>query len=761
MHRGPGNESIAGAIQLLIMKAVYPLLVFLCCTFCVQAQKEDRVWAYGNASGIDFNTTPATFFTTSSENYHHYSGAGSASICDKEGRLLFYTNGTKVWDGSGAIMPGGILLSGFPMGPVSSEYGIFLLQQSAAIAADPSDRNRYYVFHTWRKMMANGDFLSDTCSLFYSVVDMSLNNGKGAVVSSMKKIKIDDQITGALTVVRGDNCNVWVITHSISGNTFKAYELTVNGLNTTPVLSQVGLPTPPPYYYDNNPYLFRWFETSVRVSPDRKKLVHTGNQGSDAFGNSGPSFLQLLDFNAATGQLQNPITLANLPENTRSVRDACFSPGSSKLYYAWNFPCIGCGSVSQFDLSLPTPAAIIASESYISGGTAVAYNIKTAPDGRIYIGKGYNFSGPYAPAMQGLYYIQQPELAGPACQFINNDLQFQSFDSRTGPFPNENAVLPRDTAAATHQIVACGKDTLWLTPDPPANHIQWWDGTSAAQKAITEPGTYILSYQQGCTDHLDTFVVRFQQLPVVTWDSATCKDPATASAYATPRDNSPVTFTWKKEQELLRSGESTAGDTIRGLSPGDYSVRMVTTTGCDTTIRFTIAPYPETLLTVTPENAKIKYGDSIQLQADGAIFYAWWPSGTVSNDTLPDPYVRPLKPTVYTVLGLNAYGCRNTARVNIDIDYQMPVFIPNAFSPNGDGTNDVFRLGNISYQKLAAFKIFNRWGQQLFETMDPNKGWDGTQQGKPCNTDTYYYLVIINYPDGASKTFKGDLTLIR
>ncbi|WP_118976238.1 gliding motility-associated C-terminal domain-containing protein [Taibaiella koreensis] len=742
------------------MKRLLAVLLFLVVVKAA-AQKEHYVWAYGNAEGVDFNAVPAAFRPSAVENYHHYSGAGAASICDKDGRLLFYTNGAKVWDRDGGTMPGGILLSGYPMGPISMENGIWLVQQSAAIAADPANRNRYYVFHTWRNAQPDGQSFSDTCSLLYSVVDMSLNSGRGAVVAAQKKVLIDRATTGALTVVRGEDCNAWVIAHDIAGNTFKAFELSVNGLNRTPVLSSAGLPSPAPYYFDNNPYLFTPTRTAIKISPDRRKLVHCSNQGYDAYGNAGRSFLQLFDFNAATGQVLNPLTLVNVPLNTKAVHDACFSNNSSKLYYAWHFPCLSCGSVSQFDLSLATPAAILASETYISAGVPVGISIKNAPDGRIYIAKSYGYSPPYAPAREGLFYIRQPELPGVACQFISNDLQFESFDDRTGALPNDIAILPRDTATTSHPLIVCGKDTLWLQVDTLSTNIKWWDNTSAFRKPVTQPGVYTLEYQLGCTDHFDTFEVRFQQMPTVSWDSAGCNDPATAGAYARPRDSTSVSFIWQKGTDIIRTRQSQTGDTIRGLAPGPYALRMITASGCDTTILFAIAPYPGVQLSVVPQTATITYGDSIQLQASGALLYSWWPSGTVSNDTLSGPFVRPLQPTVYTVMGLNAYGCRDSATVKIDIDYQMPVFIPNAFSPNGDGVNDIFRLDNISYQKLAAFRIFNRWGQQLFETGDPLKGWDGTQQGVPCTTGTYYYLVVVNYPNGVTRTFKGDLTLIR
>jgi gliding motility-associated-like protein len=129
--------------------------------------------------------------------------------------------------------------------------------------------------------------------------------------------------------------------------------------------------------------------------------------------------------------------------------------------------------------------------------------------------------------------------------------------------------------------------------------------------------------------------------------------------------------------------------------------------------------------------------------------------------TIASPLARPLKPTLYEVIGINEYGCRDTAYCRVHINYDMPDYIPNAFSPNGDGLNDVFRPAGITYQKLSVFKVFNRYGNEVYSGTDPAQGWDGTYKGKPCEPGTYYYLIALVYPDGRTQSYKGDLTLIR
>ncbi|WP_181358341.1 gliding motility-associated C-terminal domain-containing protein [Taibaiella chishuiensis] len=89
------------------------------------------------------------------------------------------------------------------------------------------------------------------------------------------------------------------------------------------------------------------------------------------------------------------------------------------------------------------------------------------------------------------------------------------------------------------------------------------------------------------------------------------------------------------------------------------------------------------------------------------------------------------------------------------------LLIPNAFTPNGDGRNDIFQISNFSNEKLIDFRIFNRWGTILFRSTDPKNGWDGTYKGQEQPMGVYGYLICIGYPDGKVETYKGTVTLLR
>ncbi len=176
-----------------------------------------------------------------------------------------------------------------------------------------------------------------------------------------------------------------------------------------------------------------------------------------------------------------------------------------------------------------------------------------------------------------------------------------------------------------------------------------------------------------------------------------------------------------------------------------------------------ITLYPPIILTnITPSTA-IPYGSSIQLNVDGAMYYWWRPdNGSLNNPNINNPIATPTDSTVYTVIGTSQWGCKDSTNVTIGVNHTMTVVIPSAFTPNNDGLNDIFRIGNLTHQKLVDFSVFNRWGQLVYHnTYDPKQGWDGTFNGSPQDMGVYNYVIILANPDGTNNIYKGDVTLIR
>lgn len=167
-------------------------------------------------------------------------------------------------------------------------------------------------------------------------------------------------------------------------------------------------------------------------------------------------------------------------------------------------------------------------------------------------------------------------------------------------------------------------------------------------------------------------------------------------------------------------------------------------------------------LTNVTTNQTIPYGSSVQLNADNVVFYMWTPDdGSLNNNNINDPVATPKVPTTYVVTGMDKYGCKASDSVKINLTYDN-IFIPDAFTPNNDGLNDFFRVGNLGYYKLVNMSVYDRWGVMVYHVTDGNnKGWDGTYAGAPQDLGVYNYLIIIASPDGVQQTFKGNVTLIR
>jgi len=184
----------------------------------------------------------------------------------------------------------------------------------------------------------------------------------------------------------------------------------------------------------------------------------------------------------------------------------------------------------------------------------------------------------------------------------------------------------------------------------------------------------------------------------------------------------------------------------------------------DSTIKvLTLEPTPPLeLINVSPSQT-VPYATSVTLNADGANTYLWTPdNGTLSDIHIHNPIATPIEDITYIVTGTDLRGCIDTASVHITLEYEDNPFLPSAFTPNGDGENDLARILNLKYNKLVAFRIFNRWGQVVFYTTDVNEGWDGTFNGSPQDLGVYQYLFSTTHPDGRGlRSYKGNITLIR
>lgn len=201
------------------------------------------------------------------------------------------------------------------------------------------------------------------------------------------------------------------------------------------------------------------------------------------------------------------------------------------------------------------------------------------------------------------------------------------------------------------------------------------------------------------------------------------------------------------------------------LTTTEYTLVIADSVNCaDTfTTRIRIKPLPA--VDILQGDTTIKFGQSVVLRVTGADLYYWSPALSLSAAAGTTVVAMPKETTTYVVSGIAgsgpSVGCRYIDSVTIAVDPSDNLFVPSAFSPNGDGKNDVFKVANFTFQRLMEFRIFNRYGQEIFSTTDGKRGWDGTWKGQRQDMGVYQYLIRVAFPDGTVETYKGDVTLMR
>lgn len=340
--------------------------------------------------------------------------------------------------------------------------------------------------------------------------------------------------------------------------------------------------------------------------------------------------------------------------------------------------------------------------------------------------------------------------------------------------PNDFSLFNPDSGIcfkdlSSYQVRATGDTEFTYTWSPTAGvsnpHI--------INPVITPPGItttyYITATYPACPDmvHHVMYSIENPRVNILVQDTTFCIGlPVQIPVQVTPTD-SPYTFTWSSSN--LLNSDTLIQPSFFSPIPGDFSYTLIIKSGlgCADTDNITLHPTPPIRVAVNPAISTIKYGDHIQLDAINLstypLIYYWEPNdGSLDNPNINNPVATPRDSTTYTVYAMNAYGCKDTETVIINVDKSMGECIPSAFTPNGDGLNDVFRLCSMTYQRLVEFSVFNRWGQMVYHnTTDATKGWDGTWNGVPQDMGVYNYLVIIARVDGTNLVYKGEVTLIR
>ena len=216
--------------------------------------------------------------------------------------------------------------------------------------------------------------------------------------------------------------------------------------------------------------------------------------------------------------------------------------------------------------------------------------------------------------------------------------------------------------------------------------------------------------------------------------------------------NGGSSYLWSPGNEITKSIQPIIIDTTT------FTVRVTDSIGCSTDLQTTV----NTLENPTVElgaNLKTEWGNIVQLKATSNGVRFWWaPTEGLSCTNCLNPLVDSKEKRTYTLTVQGENGCFNYD--SITIIYDGIIYLPNVFTPDGDGINDIFYAVGVDIAKLD-FYIFDRWGEQLFYTDDINVGWDGTYKGRLAETETYVWKVWYEDVVGNRGTLYGTVTLLK
>ena len=835
------------------MRSAPSWLLLVCCVLIGTRSpaQENNHWFFGHNVRLDFNGGAPLATTGPLEALE-----GTATISDQGGNLLFYTNGTTIWDRNGNVMPNG---SGV-LGGASST-------QAALIVAKPGSCGIYYVFTT-QDHLQSGD-------LRYSVVDMCLNNGSGDVVPGEKNILLNTPCGEKLTAVPNTaGTGYWVIGHRLGSNEFIAYSLTAAGLDLSPVISGTGA------YQASNCTI-----GPLKASPDGTRLVCM-----TTFCNS----VELFDFNATNGVVGNPLNLTNQHSLPSGCYGAEFSPDGQFLYISTTWI-----TNNLYQISLTNSTSLTIANGPLGGYHFGA--LQSAPDGRIYMAR---------PGEAFVDVIASPDASGTGCNYLPGGLPLAAGTSSDLGMPCmiPATILQTDTGTIPFNLgpdtALCGGSFTLTAPAGCSNIFLWQDGSPANSFTVSQPGTYWVRVSNSCGSGSDTISVFSvgQAIANLGPDTALCAgssiilaapagadsivwqdgstldeytvtlpgtywaqvffgtcigqdsvivssmpQPQAGFSYSVDTCTGTVQFIDASQGASELEWDFSDGTTSTALSPehiyadpGSHAVTLHVANACssDEVVQQVVIPdagqvllngpdlictgipatYEASLMGAVPSTISWSNGITDTLSITFSPDSSLWLSitvpttlGCVLSDSIfinlspmpvagfsiigpgklcsdspitlgiayPDNDLQgitwstgdstatitlvPVQGQVVSVVATTAQGCPLTASDTLDFagyGGASDAFIPNVFTPNGDGINEVFApevpAGFISMD------IFNRWGQELYHTISTDQPWHGDHRASPVPDGTYTYIVKwADQCTGKDRQKIGHVTVLR
>ena len=330
-------------------------------------------------------------------------------------------------------------------------------------------------------------------------------------------------------------------------------------------------------------------------------------------------------------------------------------------------------------------------------------------------------------------------------------------------------IYPTPLAEAGNDDTICANDSVQLGASPISFYSYLWNpGSGLTDSTIANPwfvggdtSTYVVTITDnasGCFD-MDTVTI------TVLTDILANAGPDTAICIGEVLQLSAsggTIYSWYPSQGL---SDSTISDPIANIDTNSTYHVIVAASVCpaDTdSIQITIVPLPNAQ---AGGNATIALGESFTLSGSGGTMYLWQPSTNLSCPNCQSTLASPNYTTTYILQVTDSNGCVTNDTIVIFVDRAASLYVPDIFSPNGDGENDYFYVQGKGIEILN-MAIYDRWGDKVFENTgftanDKYQGWDGTYKGKPVNAAVFVYVITGTFIGGSEIREQGNLTLVK
>ncbi len=362
----------------------------------------------------------------------------------------------------------------------------------------------------------------------------------------------------------------------------------------------------------------------------------------------------------------------------------------------------------------------------------------------------------------GIYVIAVSALeyrAGVLIDSITQNLNIHVYDC--GALPKPVAAFPAETGCDSYTIGFTNNSQPIYTSVNFSNTTFQWDfgdgTTSAAQTpahTYADTGTYqvrlIIFPGLHCADTAYNNALVYPYLiPGFTWRDSCSNNQITFTNTSTATggwiDSTRWTILQDTQQLATINSYSASYDFTK--APQTYTILLAESTdkGCKAIDTQYVSIY-KSPVPLASHDTILSIGATLQLDADDGNFgnggtFNWSPPYGLSDPSVANPILNSTTDTTYSVTVTNSHGCTLTDSIEVKYYKGPSVYVPNAFSPNNDGRNDLLKPIPVGVSHFSFFRVFNRWGLMLFETSQPFQGWDGTYQGKPMAAGTYVWQV--------------------